>query len=69
MALLHDNINANFRILLNGGIGYNLSKRIVIRLVGKVIHDLVIDGCDIKIIYSDYGVRSSVKINIAAEVA
>jgi hypothetical protein len=69
MSLLHDNINANFRVLLNAGVSHTLAKTIVVSLAGKVIHDIVIMGRDIKVIYSDYGVRGSVKINIAAKAA
>lgn len=61
MSLLHANINANLRILLNAGMEFDHSKVIVVRLAGKVIHDIVNMEDDIKVIYSDYGVRGSMK--------
>jgi hypothetical protein len=63
MSLLHDNINANFRILLAAGIDFDTAKVIVIRLAGKVVLDLVKQGQVLKVIYSDYGVRGVTKFN------
>ena len=61
MNLLHANINANLRILINAWMELDHSKLIVIRLAGKVIHDIVEMDDVIKVVYSDFGLRGSMK--------
>lgn len=62
MNMLYNNINANFRVVLDYGMDYNHAKKIVARLAGKVIVAIVDDGDEhIKITYTEHGLRNRMR--------
>lgn len=62
MNILYKNINANFRIVLDFGMNYDHAKKIVARLAGKVILNMVHDGADhVRIEYIEHGIKNRVR--------
>lgn len=62
MNILYNNINANFRVVLDYGMDYNHAKKIVARLAGRAIVAILKDGDDhIKIEYIEYGLRNRMR--------
>lgn len=63
MNMLYKNINANFRIVIDFGMDYDHAKKIVARLAGKVILNMVHDGDDhVKIEYIEHGLKGRVRM-------
>ncbi|MNP89057.1 hypothetical protein D3C85_14530 [compost metagenome] len=62
MNMLYKNINANFRIVLDFGMDFDHAKRIVARLAGKVILNMIHDGEDhVKVEYIENGLRNRIR--------
>lgn len=63
MNMLYKNINANFRVVIDFGMDYDHAKKIVARLGGRTILNMIHDGeHHVKIEFIENGLRNKVRM-------